>query len=301
MYRPPGPVSKFLSIWTSLLEPLIMAPKAIILGDFNIHFDNTSDLLVAEFIILMVALDWVLKDGMATHRAGHTLDGIFTHPEEELYLSTTPLEWTDHALLTFKFLARQQPIIPIPQKKLIRSWRNIEAEALKITLTHNWNNLKAPTLSPLARFNLGITQAIDSLAPARISVPRVRKKPNQPWFSQALKILQRKYRQKERCWKLSSREAERAINHSQRSALKRPLCGTTQNQAQLLLPDPRCPRNGPQFADRHLAAHVPLISLRGTGASRLVSTRTWFHPVWQPPAKFYVVHAPPDEVSSPQA
>ncbi|KAJ1089082.1 hypothetical protein NDU88_002235 [Pleurodeles waltl] len=58
MYRPPGPVSKFLSIWTSLLEPLIMAPKAIILGDFNIHFDNTSDLLVAEFINLMVALDW---------------------------------------------------------------------------------------------------------------------------------------------------------------------------------------------------------------------------------------------------
>ncbi|KAJ1097370.1 hypothetical protein NDU88_002490 [Pleurodeles waltl] len=209
MYRPPGPVSKFLSIWTSLMEPLIMAPKAIILGDFNIHFDNTSDLLVAEFIDLMVALDWVLKDGMATHRAGHTLDGIFTHPEEELYLSTTPLEWTDHALLTFKFLARQQPIIPIPQKKLIRSWRNIEAEPLKITLTHNWNNLKAPTLSPLARFNLGITQAMDSLAPARISVPRIRKKPNQPWFSQALKILQRKYRQKERCWKLSSREAER--------------------------------------------------------------------------------------------
>ncbi|KAJ1082335.1 hypothetical protein NDU88_002503 [Pleurodeles waltl] len=209
IYRPPGPVSKFLSIWTSLLEPLIMAPKAIILGDFNIHFDNTSDLLVAEFLNLMVVLDWVLKDGMATHRAGHILDGIFTHPEEELYLSTTPLEWMDHALLTFKFLARQQPIIPIPQKKLTRSWRNIEAEPLKVTLTHNWNDLKASTLSPLARFNLGIKQAMDSLAPARISVPRTRKKPNQPWFSQALKLLQRKYRQKERCWKLSPREAER--------------------------------------------------------------------------------------------
>ncbi|KAJ1153000.1 hypothetical protein NDU88_005772 [Pleurodeles waltl] len=50
---------------------------------------------------------------------------------------------------------------------------------------------------------------MDTLAPARISASRIRKKPNQPWFSQALKILQRKYRQKERGWKLSLGEAER--------------------------------------------------------------------------------------------
>ncbi|KAJ1119266.1 hypothetical protein NDU88_007452 [Pleurodeles waltl] len=209
IYRPPGPVSKFLSIWPSILEPLIMAPKAIILGDFNIHFDNTRDLLVAEFFNLMEILDWVLKDGMATHRAGHTLDGIFTHPEEDLYLSTTPVEWTDHALLMFKFLARQQPITPIPQKKLIRAWRNIEAEQLKVTLIHNWNEPKVSMLSPLARFNLGISQAMDTLAPARFSASGTRKKPNQPWYSQALKILQRRYRQKERCWKLSLCEADR--------------------------------------------------------------------------------------------
>ncbi|KAJ1107438.1 hypothetical protein NDU88_004828 [Pleurodeles waltl] len=186
-----------------------MAPKAIILGDFNIHFDNTRNVLVAEFLNLMVVLDWVLKDGMATHRAGHTLDGIFTRPEEAFYLSTTPLEWTDHALLTFKFLAKQQPIISIPQKKLIRPWRKIAVEPLKATLLHNWNDPKVSMLSPLARFNLGIQQAMDTLAPARISASRIRKKPNQPWFSQALKILQRKYRQKERCWKLSLCEAER--------------------------------------------------------------------------------------------
>ncbi|KAJ1212682.1 hypothetical protein NDU88_000337, partial [Pleurodeles waltl] len=168
-----------------------------------------GNVLVAEFLNLMVVLAWVLKDGMATHRVGHTLDGIFTRPEEAFYLSTTPLEWTDHALLTFKFLAKQQPIISIPQKKLIRPWRKIAVEPLKATLLHNWNDPKVSMLSPLARFNLGIQQAMDTLAPARISASRIRKKPNQPWFSQALKILQRKYRQKERCWKLSLCEAER--------------------------------------------------------------------------------------------
>ncbi|KAJ1194265.1 hypothetical protein NDU88_003554 [Pleurodeles waltl] len=50
---------------------------------------------------------------------------------------------------------------------------------------------------------------MDTLAPGRISAPGTRKKPNQPWYSQALKILQRRYRQKERCWKLSPCEAER--------------------------------------------------------------------------------------------
>ncbi|KAJ1111613.1 hypothetical protein NDU88_008930 [Pleurodeles waltl] len=50
---------------------------------------------------------------------------------------------------------------------------------------------------------------MDTLAPARISASGTRKKPNQPWYSQALKILQRRYRQKERCWKLSLCEAER--------------------------------------------------------------------------------------------
>ncbi|KAJ1175100.1 hypothetical protein NDU88_000391 [Pleurodeles waltl] len=50
---------------------------------------------------------------------------------------------------------------------------------------------------------------MDKLALARISVSGTRKKPNQPWYSQALKILQRRYLQKERCWKLSMGEAER--------------------------------------------------------------------------------------------
>ncbi|XP_069089267.1 very-long-chain enoyl-CoA reductase-like [Pleurodeles waltl] len=66
-------------------------------------------------------------------------------------------------------------------------------------------------------FNQGIIQAMDSLAPARAAAPRITKKLNQPWFSKELKILQRKYRQKERCWKLNPRDEERA---KLKSALK---------------------------------------------------------------------------------
>jgi len=44
VYRPPGPYADFLKEFADLLSDLFVnVDKAIIVGDFNIHTDNTNE------------------------------------------------------------------------------------------------------------------------------------------------------------------------------------------------------------------------------------------------------------------
>ncbi len=46
MYRPPGPYTDFLKEFADFLSDLLVnVDKALIVGDFNIHVDNTNDAL----------------------------------------------------------------------------------------------------------------------------------------------------------------------------------------------------------------------------------------------------------------
>jgi len=52
VYTPPGPYAEFLKEFTDFLSDL--SDKAIIVGDFNKHVDNTNDALFLSFLVIYV-------------------------------------------------------------------------------------------------------------------------------------------------------------------------------------------------------------------------------------------------------
>ncbi len=54
VYRPPGPYTDFLKEFADFLSDLLVnVDKALIVGDFNIHVDNTNDALGLAFTDLI--------------------------------------------------------------------------------------------------------------------------------------------------------------------------------------------------------------------------------------------------------
>ncbi len=54
VYRPPGPYTGFLKEFADFLSDLLVnVDKALIVGDFNIHVDNTNDALALAFTDLI--------------------------------------------------------------------------------------------------------------------------------------------------------------------------------------------------------------------------------------------------------
>lgn len=52
--------------------------KAIIVGDFDIHIEDTSNSFVTEFISITESFNLVQYVAGPTHNHGHTLDLVFT-------------------------------------------------------------------------------------------------------------------------------------------------------------------------------------------------------------------------------
>ncbi len=80
MYRPPGPYTDFLKEFADFLSDLLVNfDKALIVGDFNIHVDNTNDALGLAFTDLINSFGVKRNVTGPTHRFNHTLDLIISH------------------------------------------------------------------------------------------------------------------------------------------------------------------------------------------------------------------------------
>ncbi len=80
VYRPPGPYTDFLKEFADFLSDLLVTvDKALIVGDFNIHVDNTNDALGLAFTDLINSFGVKQNVTGPTHRFNHTLDLIISH------------------------------------------------------------------------------------------------------------------------------------------------------------------------------------------------------------------------------
>ncbi len=96
VYRPPGPYTDFLS------DLLVNVDKALIVGDFNIHVDNTNDALGLAFTDLMNSFGVKLNVTGPTHRFNHTLALIISHGIDLTDIDIVPQsdDVTDHFLVS---------------------------------------------------------------------------------------------------------------------------------------------------------------------------------------------------------
>ena len=104
VYRPPWPYTVFLRKFTDFLSDLLVNfDKALIVGDFNIHVDDTNDALGLTFMDLLNSLGLKQNITSATHRRNHTLDLIISHRIEVTDIDIIPQsdDITDHYLIMY--------------------------------------------------------------------------------------------------------------------------------------------------------------------------------------------------------
>ncbi len=99
VYRPPGPYTDFLKEFADFLSDLLVnADKALIVRDFNIHVDNTNDVLGLAFTVLINSFGVKQNITGPTHRYNHTLDLIISHGIDLTDIDIVPQsdDVTDH-------------------------------------------------------------------------------------------------------------------------------------------------------------------------------------------------------------
>ncbi len=81
---------------------MVNVDKALIVGDFNIHVDNTNDALGLAFTDLINSFGFKQKVTGPTHHFNHTLDLILSHGIDLTDIDIVPQsdDVTDHFLLS---------------------------------------------------------------------------------------------------------------------------------------------------------------------------------------------------------
>ncbi len=103
VYRPPGPYTDFLKEFADFLSDLLVnVDKVLIVGDFNIHVDNTNDALGLVFTNLINSFGVKQNVTGPTHRFNHTLDLIISHGIDLTDIDIVPQSYdvTDHFLVS---------------------------------------------------------------------------------------------------------------------------------------------------------------------------------------------------------
>ena len=114
VYRAPGAYS-FLTEFPEFLSNLVLKTDTIIIvGDFNIHVDNTNDSLSVAFISILDSIGFSQCVHQPTHCCNHTLDLVLSYGvkiENLIVLPRNPI-LSDHNLITFNFsLSEYMPLI----------------------------------------------------------------------------------------------------------------------------------------------------------------------------------------------
>ncbi|XP_052321724.1 uncharacterized protein LOC127908233 [Oncorhynchus keta] len=102
IYRPPGSLGEFINELDALISsfPEDGSPLTV-LGDFNLPTSTFDSFLSASFFPLLSSFDLTLSPSPPTHKAGNTLDLIFTRCCSSTNLIATPLQVSDHYLVSF--------------------------------------------------------------------------------------------------------------------------------------------------------------------------------------------------------
>ena len=110
IYRPPPSqsnnlkISQFKEEFPTLLESLVIQnEQLLIMGDFNIHVEDTNDSLASFLQNTLTTFGIKQHVGCATHNKSHTLDLVMTRSEEHITeVHVTDPQLSDHYLVSFR-------------------------------------------------------------------------------------------------------------------------------------------------------------------------------------------------------
>ncbi|MEL7309253.1 MAG: hypothetical protein AAGK05_16275, partial [Pseudomonadota bacterium] len=227
IYRPPcSSLSKFLTDFDDFLERMCTSSKHLIVGDFNIHMDNTCSFYVKRFSEILNQYGLRQFVHGPTHTAGHTIDLILARDCDGLIMSTSTCDndISDHSLVLCRMnLSKKYTSSPIC--RMVRNWKAFNCEDFETDLSSSRicdvNVLNsASSVSALVQFyNDTLSSVLDKHAPLRTVTNSPRKRV--PWFSHELRCAIRQRRLAERAWRRTRCAADRAAFVQQRNLVKK--------------------------------------------------------------------------------
>lgn len=205
IYRPPKPHPSFLPDLADFLTQLSsISQSVLLLGDFNLHIDNTDSKPATEFLELLQCFNFTQHINFPTHSRGHTLDLVCSTKLNIQQLSSHNLHISDHLAITMNI------VIPTPTPKHTRTitFRNIKSlspSALSASLTHCLSaSPPLPFDDPadlVNYYNNTLSSCLDQLAP--IKTKTVSFTHSAPWYTPELRQMKSRKRQLERLHKKS--------------------------------------------------------------------------------------------------
>ncbi|XP_059188467.1 uncharacterized protein LOC131971162 [Centropristis striata] len=200
IYRPPKPSAVFLNEFSSLLTSVCaMSPTVILLGDFNIHIDNPSNIFAKDFTSLLDCLGITQHVNLPTHNKGHILDLICCTDITPTNLDVTDFPISDHKAVLFDIRT---------QLHKAKEQRTISFRNIKHIVTTDLSTLISSYPSPppassltdlVTHYNNCLSSSLTALAP--LKTRSVSFTHTAPWFTPELRQLKATGRRLERLYK----------------------------------------------------------------------------------------------------
>nr|XP_054757263.1 uncharacterized protein LOC129263376 [Lytechinus pictus] len=218
IYRPPQSSRHTFSSGDFLEEFLTLLESAavdvyppILLGDFNIHVDDSSDNFARSFLNGVEALGFKQHINRPTHKAGHTLDLVLSRNSEDIISqhSILPSLPSDHSAIicTINLKGPQNP----KKKVTFRKLSNIDPKSFSLDVKGVLDSSQFPSCPSEAAslYNECLGKLMDKHAPLQTVTVTVR--PKAPWFSAEIREARRLRRRAERRMMKSGLQVDKTL------------------------------------------------------------------------------------------
>ena len=217
LYRPPPSASNGLNDNVfhedfGKLVSSISSKNLLILGDFNVHWDESDNRHTRDFVQLLHSANLVQHVSEPTHKDGHILDWVVSRSCNDGFLKSVIVEdhlISDHFLVTFT-TDMEMPAVPI-KKIQARKLRNIDMDLFRDHLSRSDLVISPPDdISQLVLlYNNTLSSMLETFAPR--TELYVRDRPNTAWFTPSVRMAKLARRQAERHWRLSGLEVDKQM------------------------------------------------------------------------------------------
>ncbi len=210
LYRPPPSqknhltTSAFIDDINKLMAELfLLKGRLLILGDFNIHMNNTDMADTQQFINVLDIFSMQQHVTVPTHKAGNTIDLLLTRSSDigihSIAVSDDLI--SDHFVVNFS-LATTRP--PRPQKVVsFRNYKRLNIDDFKLDI-NNSNLSKTTPNDPIKLadvYEQDLMSLLEKHAP--LKTRRITIRPLSPWYSDAINSLRGEARRAEKRWRMS--------------------------------------------------------------------------------------------------
>ena len=190
--------SEFISDFQDCLDKYIQKKTwPVIIGDFNIHFDDPSDSDTKKMKQILNTYGLYQLVNQPTHKKGHTLDWVLTDSVKMMRnMQVIDKCLSDHYVISFDLNIRK----PGKQKRVL-STRSTDIDHVRFSsdIKELLPNIKDCTSDKVQAYNNNMADLLNKHAPLKTRT--VTDRPSAPWMTSGIKQAKAERRRAERKWR----------------------------------------------------------------------------------------------------